>query len=103
MSSQRTAPSPAPRQIAEANALGHADIGWTTDTTGYRGTATGMTVQKAVKRALDALRPGEIIQLRIGSLDGQGPVLDAEALPHIIDAVRTHGYTITDLRDLLAG
>ncbi|MFD9632799.1 hypothetical protein [Streptomyces violascens] len=62
-----------------------------------------MTVQKAVKRALDALRPGEIIQLHIGSLDGQGPVLDAEALPQIIDAVRTHGYTITDLRDLLAG
>ncbi|MFD7165101.1 hypothetical protein [Streptomyces violascens] len=53
--------------------------------------------------AVGDLRPGEIIQLHIGSLDGQGPVLDAEALPQIIDAVRTHGYTITDLRDLLAG
>ncbi len=89
------------RQIAEVNALGFADIEWTTDTNGYRGTAGGMTTQKAVKRALDALKPGEIIQMHVGSLDGQGPVLDAEALPQIIDAVHARGYEITDLRTLL--
>lgn len=89
-------------QIAEVNTLGYADIEWTTDTNGYRGTANGMTIQQTVKRALDALRPGEIIQMHIGSLDGQGPVLDAQALPQIIDAVRSRGYTITDLRTLLA-
>ncbi|MDJ0466399.1 polysaccharide deacetylase family protein [Streptomyces sp. H27-C3] len=91
------------RQIAEVNALGYADIEWTTDTTGYKGTAAGMTVQKAVKKALDALTPGEIIQMHIGSLDGQGPVLDAQALPQIIDAIRSRGYRITDLRTLLDG
>ncbi|MER7463078.1 hypothetical protein [Streptomyces sp. NPDC097981] len=62
-----------------------------------------MTTQKAVKRALDALGPGEIVQMHIGSPDGQGPVLDAQALPHIIDAVRSRGYRITDLRTLPAG
>ncbi|MFI9064234.1 polysaccharide deacetylase family protein [Streptomyces sp. NPDC053429] len=90
-----------PAQIAEVNALGYADIEWTTDTTGYKGTASGMTVQKAVKRALDALTPGEIVQMHIGSLDGQGPVIDAQALPQLIDAVRSRGYRIADLRTLL--
>ncbi|MFE9680801.1 polysaccharide deacetylase family protein [Streptomyces sp. NPDC006285] len=90
-----------PQQIAEVNALGHADIEWTTDTNGYKGTASGMTVQKAVTRALDALKPGAILQMHVGSLDGHGPVLDAQALPQIIDAIRTRGYDITDLRTLL--
>ncbi|MFI9051011.1 polysaccharide deacetylase family protein [Streptomyces sp. NPDC053427] len=92
-----------PRQIAEVNALGYADIEWTTDTNGYRGTAGGMSTQKAVRRALDALTPGEIIQMHVGSLDGRAPVLDAQALPQIIDAVRSRGYRIADLRTLLAG
>ncbi|MCX5388159.1 polysaccharide deacetylase family protein [Streptomyces sp. NBC_00083] len=90
-----------PEQIAEVNRLGYADIEWTTDTTGYKGAATGMTVQKAVKRAVDALRPGAIIQMHVGSLDGQGDVLDAQALSQIIDAVRTRGYTVTSLNTLL--
>lgn len=92
--------APAPH-VAEVNALGYADIEWTTDTNGYKGTTGQMTVQKAVARALGALTPGEIIQMHVGSLDGQGEVLDARALPQIIDAVRTRGYRITDLRGLL--
>ncbi|MFJ9342091.1 hypothetical protein ACIRP0_22735 [Streptomyces sp. NPDC101733] len=62
-----------------------------------------MSVQKAVRRALDARVPGEIVQIHVGSLDGQGPVLDAQALPQIIDAVRSRGYRIIDLRPLVAG
>lgn len=89
-----------PREIAEVNALGFADIEWTTDTNGYLGPAGGMTVQKVVQRALDALRPGAIIEMHIGS-DGQVTVLDADALPQLIEAIRAHGYDITDLRDLL--
>ncbi|GHC78008.1 polysaccharide deacetylase family protein [Streptomyces flavofungini] len=90
-----------PEQIAEANALGYADIEWTTDTNGYKGTAGGMSVDKAVERALDKLVPGEIIQMHVGSSSGQLPILDAEALPRIIDAVRSRGYRVTDLRTLL--
>ncbi|MFJ3904022.1 hypothetical protein [Streptomyces sp. NPDC090025] len=58
-----------------------------------------MTVQQAVRRALDALVPGEIVQMHVGSLDGQDPVLDAQALPQIIDAVRTRGYRIRSHHD----
>ncbi|MEV4432575.1 polysaccharide deacetylase family protein [Streptomyces sp. NPDC049585] len=91
-----------PQEIAEVNALGFADIEWTTDTKGYLGPAGGMTVPKVVQRALDALRPGAVIQMHVGS-DGQDTVLDADALPRIIDAVRARGYEIADLRDSLGG
>lgn len=87
-----------PQAIAHVNSLGFADIEWTTDTKGYLGTPGGMTVQQAVKRVADVLRPGAIIQMHIGSADGSGEVLDAEALPQIIDLVRARGYEVVDLR-----
>ncbi|MER5784445.1 polysaccharide deacetylase family protein [Streptomyces mobaraensis] len=89
-----------PQAIAHVNSLGLADIEWTTDTKGYLGTPGGMTVQQAVKRVADVLRPGAIIQMHIGSADGSGEVLDAEALPQIIDLVRARGYEVVDLRGL---
>ncbi|MDF9814888.1 polysaccharide deacetylase family protein [Streptomyces sp. SPB162] len=90
------------QQVAEVNALGFADIEWTADTNGYLNTAGGMTVQKAVSRALDALTPGEIVQMHVGDPNGRDTILDAQALPLIIDAVRARGYEIADLRTLLA-
>lgn len=87
--------------IAQVNALGFADVEFTADTNGYLGTAGGMTVRKAVDRALDALTPGEIVQLHVGTRDGRRPALDVQALPRLIDALRTRGYRITDLRTLL--
>ncbi|MCA6095629.1 polysaccharide deacetylase family protein [Streptomyces sp. SCA3-4] len=90
-----------PQQIAEVNALGFADIEFTTDTKGYLGTAGGMSVQKVVQRALDALRPGAIVQMHVGMPDGQDSVLDAQALPVLIDAVHARGYEIVDLRGIL--
>ncbi|WP_171163531.1 polysaccharide deacetylase family protein [Streptomyces sp. I05A-00742] len=92
-----------PQGIAHINSLGLADIEWTTDTKGYLGTPGGMTVQHAVKRVADVLAPGAIIQMHVGSADGSGEVLDAEALPQIIDLVRARGYEIVDLRGLLRG
>ncbi|MEU3460995.1 polysaccharide deacetylase family protein [Streptomyces sp. NPDC006733] len=90
-----------PQQVAEVNALGFANIEWTADTNGYLNTGGGMTVQKAVDRALDALAPGAIIQLHIGDPNDLPTILDAQALPRIITTARTRGYTITDLRTLL--
>ncbi|MGV9267886.1 polysaccharide deacetylase family protein [Kitasatospora sp. NPDC003701] len=94
-----------PQRIADVNELGFADIEFTTDTNGYLGAAGGMTTAEAVDRALDALTPGAILQLHVGTPD-EGPdprCLDAEALPLIIDAVRGRGYRILDLRTLLDG
>ncbi|WP_344962608.1 polysaccharide deacetylase family protein [Streptomyces thioluteus] len=90
-----------PQGIAHVNSLGFADIEWTTDTKGYVGTAGGMTVEKAVQRVADVLAPGAIVQMHVGSGDGSGQVLDAEALPRIIELVRSRGYDISDLRALL--
>jgi peptidoglycan/xylan/chitin deacetylase (PgdA/CDA1 family) len=89
------------RGIADVNALGFADIEFTADTNGYLGTAGGMTVQKAVDRAIAALTPGEIVQMHVGTPDGHGPALDVLALPRIIDALHARGYQVVDLRSLL--
>ncbi|MEU6587838.1 polysaccharide deacetylase family protein [Streptomyces sp. NPDC046881] len=90
-----------PAQIREVNGLGFADIEFTTDTNGWMGTAGGMTVDRAVHRALDALRPGAILQLHVGTPEGHTDVIDAQALPRILDAIAARGYRVIDLRGLL--
>ncbi|MFJ3516930.1 polysaccharide deacetylase family protein [Streptomyces sp. NPDC090131] len=92
--------STTPQAIADVNALGYAAIEFSADTNGYLGPAGGMTVDKAVKRAVDAFRPGAIIQMHVGS-HGDGIVLDADALPLIVDAARADGYEVIDLREFL--
>jgi peptidoglycan-N-acetylglucosamine deacetylase len=88
-------------QIDEVNGLGFADIEFTTDTNGWKGTEGGMTVDLAVGRALDALRPGAIVQMHVGTSEGRAEVIDAQALPRILDAITARGYRVIDLRTLL--
>ncbi|MFI8823881.1 polysaccharide deacetylase family protein [Streptomyces sp. NPDC053431] len=90
-----------PAHIREVNALGFADIEFTTDTNGWKGTEGGMTVDDAVDRALDALCPGAVLQMHVGASQGGTEVIDAEALPRILDALPTRGYRVIDLRSLL--
>ncbi|MEJ8646202.1 polysaccharide deacetylase family protein [Streptomyces sp. MS1.HAVA.3] len=89
------------QSVADVNDLGYAAIEFTADTNGYLGPRGGMSVEKAVKRAVDAFTPGAIIQMHVGST-GDGVVLDADALPLIIDAAQADGYEITDLRGFLS-
>ncbi|MFD6225731.1 polysaccharide deacetylase family protein [Streptomyces sp. NPDC060232] len=86
--------------VADVNDLGYAAVEFTADTNGYLGPRGGMSVEAAAERAIDALSPGAIIQMHVGS-NGDGIVLDAEALPLIIDAAEAEGYTIIDLRAFL--
>ncbi|WP_369394517.1 polysaccharide deacetylase family protein [Streptomyces sp. CG1] len=90
-----------PAQIREVNKLGFADIEFTTDTNGWMGTEGGMTVDIAVRRALDALRPGAIVQMHVGASEGRTDVIDAQALPRILDAITARGYRVIDLRTLV--
>ncbi|MDT0390869.1 polysaccharide deacetylase family protein [Streptomyces dubilierae] len=90
-----------PAHITEVNALGFADIEYTADTNGWKGTEGGMTVDRAVERALDALRPGAILQMHVGASQGRTEVIDAQALPRILDACAARGYRVIDLRTLL--
>ncbi|MGI5336354.1 polysaccharide deacetylase family protein [Streptomyces sp. CA-181903] len=92
-----------PRQIAEVNALGFADIEFTTDTNGYLGPQGGMTVERTVRRVTDALRPGAIIQMHVGAPEGRHTVLDARALPAVLDALRSRGYGVADLARVMGG
>ncbi|WP_371675227.1 polysaccharide deacetylase family protein [Streptomyces sp. NBC_01276] len=87
--------------VADVNDLGFAVIEFTTDTNGYLGPEGGMTVDRVVRRAVDALAPGAVLQMHVGSSNGDGVVLDARALPRIIDAAQEAGYGITDLRGFL--
>ncbi|MGZ9928731.1 polysaccharide deacetylase family protein [Streptomyces sp. NC-S4] len=86
--------------VADVNDLGYAAIEFSTDTNGYLGPQGGMSVDKAVERAVDAFAPGAIIQMHVGG-NGSGVVLDAEALPLIVDAAVAEGYEVIDLRRFL--
>lgn len=92
--------STTPASVADVNRLGYAAIEFTADTNGYLGPGRGMTVERVVERALAALAPGAIIQMHVGSAAG-GVVLDAVALPRIVDAVVARGYAVVDLREFL--
>ncbi|WP_241695168.1 polysaccharide deacetylase family protein [Streptomyces sp. C] len=87
--------------VADVNGLGYAAIEFTDDTNGYLGPAGGMTVDKAVRRAVRALGPGAILQMHVGSSAGDGVVLDAQALPRIVDALLEEEYAVVDLREFL--
>ncbi|NGN63335.1 polysaccharide deacetylase family protein [Streptomyces sp. A7024] len=89
-----------PAHIREVNRLGFAALESTTDTGGWKGTKDGMNVGKAVNTALDALRPNAILQMHVGTSSGNGKVIDAEALPRILDAFAARGYRVIDLRCL---
>ncbi|MFE2262564.1 polysaccharide deacetylase family protein [Streptomyces griseosporeus] len=90
-----------PTHIEEVNALGFADIEFTADTNGWKGTEGGMTVERAVDRALKALRPGAVLQMHVGASQGRTEVIDAQALPRILDAIAARSYRVIDLRTLL--
>ncbi|GAA3387054.1 polysaccharide deacetylase family protein [Streptomyces roseoviridis] len=90
-----------PAHIKEVNALGFAAVEFTTDTNGWKGTEGGMTVDRAVGRAVDALRPGAVLQMHVGASQGRTEVIDAQALPRILDALTARGYRVIDLRTLL--
>ncbi|WP_301373799.1 polysaccharide deacetylase family protein [Streptomyces xanthophaeus] len=92
--------STTPESITDVNDLGYAAIEFSADTNGYLGPQGGMSVDKAVERAVDAFVPGAIIQMHVGS-NGSGVVLDAEALPLIVDAALAEGYEVIDLRQFL--
>jgi peptidoglycan/xylan/chitin deacetylase (PgdA/CDA1 family) len=56
-----------------------------------------MTVQRVIDRVLAGLQPGEIVLMHVGSHPTDGSMLDAAALPRIVDAIRARGYTFVTL------
>jgi peptidoglycan/xylan/chitin deacetylase (PgdA/CDA1 family) len=52
--------------------------------------------------AVNALRPGAIVLMHIGSNPDDGTTLDADALPGTIDRMRAAGYSFVTMDSLLA-
>jgi peptidoglycan/xylan/chitin deacetylase (PgdA/CDA1 family) len=82
--------------LAAVNGLGYTAVGWTVDTLGWEGTSMGRSADSVFSRAIDNLRPGEIILMHVGS-SPDGSTLDADALPRIISAIRARGYKFVTL------
>ncbi len=90
------------RTIAAVNDLGYVAVRWTVDTLGWKGTSGGMSAQEVADRALDALRPGEIVLMHLGANPEDGTTLDADALPDMVERMRAAGYTFVTLDALLS-
>ena len=91
------------RVLGIVNNMGYVGVRWTVDSLGWQGTSGGMTVQKVVDRVLAGLQPGEIVLMHVGSHPTDHSMLDAAALPQIVDAIRARGYTFVTVRGLTGG
>ncbi len=87
--------------IRAVNNAGYLPVRWTVDTLGWKGTSGGITAAVVVQRVLDTAAPGQIVLMHLGANPTDGSTLDADALPQIIDELRTRGYTFVTLDSLL--
>lgn len=85
------------RTIGLVNDLGYVSFRWTVDSLGWQGTSGGMSAEKVHERVLAGLQPGQIVLFHVGSHPDDGSMLDAAALPGIIDAIRAEGYGFVTL------
>jgi peptidoglycan/xylan/chitin deacetylase (PgdA/CDA1 family) len=88
------------RVLGIVDGLGYVGVRWTVDTLGWQGTSGGRSVQSVFDRVMAALQPGEIVLMHIGSHPTDRSMLDAAALPYIIDAVRARGYSFVTMSAL---
>jgi peptidoglycan/xylan/chitin deacetylase (PgdA/CDA1 family) len=79
------------RLIDVVNSLGYGAFRWTVDTLGWQGRSAGRSAASVRARVLDALAPGEIVLMHVGSSE-DGSTLDADALPLLLRAVTQRGY-----------
>ena len=90
------------RTISVVNAAGYVPIRWTVDTLGWEGTSEGITAQTVLDRVKAAARPGEIVLMHVGANPKDHSTLDADALPKVISALRSAGYSFVTLDALLS-
>ncbi|WP_455834280.1 polysaccharide deacetylase family protein [Pseudarthrobacter siccitolerans] len=91
------------RTITAVNNLGYVAVRWTVDTLGWKGTSGGISPETVIDRVLATLQPGEIVLMHIGSNPDDGSILDADALPAVIDRISAAGYRFVTLDVMLGG
>lgn len=89
------------QDIDVVNSLGYVPFRWTVDTLGWKGTSGGITASVVCQRVLSTARPGQIVLMHVGSNPDDGTILDADALPCIIEGLRARGYGFVTLEALL--
>lgn len=88
--------------IDVVNAAGYIPIRWTVDSLGWKGTEGGArTAATVCQRVLTAARDGAIVLLHVGANPTDGSLLDADALPCIIQGFQQRGYGFVTLRDVV--
>jgi peptidoglycan-N-acetylglucosamine deacetylase len=91
------------RTIAVVNAAGYVPVRWTVDSLGWQGTIDGSrTAAFVTQRVVAAATAGEIVLMHVGSNPDDHSMLDAQALPGVIAALRAQGYGFVTLDALLA-
>jgi peptidoglycan/xylan/chitin deacetylase (PgdA/CDA1 family) len=90
-----------PRTLELVNDLGYGAINWTVDTRGWQGTSGGQSAELIVDRVLEALRPGAIVIMHVGSNPDDHSTLDADALPQVIEEILARGYTFVTVDEYL--
>jgi peptidoglycan/xylan/chitin deacetylase (PgdA/CDA1 family) len=88
--------------INKVNALGYVCVGWTVDSRGWMGSSKGITTQGIVNDITKAARPGAIVLMHAGENKSDHSTLDADALPHVIRALKAQGYRFVTMDPLLA-
>ena len=87
--------------IRVVNGAGYVPVRWTVDSLGWKGTSGGLDAAAVTERVLAAAAPGQIVLMHVGANPDDGTTLDADALPAIIDGLRTRGYGFVDLADVV--
>lgn len=80
---------------------GYINIRWTVDSLGWKGTSGGQTKTSVEQKVLKNTSPGAIIMMHLGSNPDDKTHLDSEALPAIIEKLRSDGYEFKTLSELL--
>ncbi|GAA1243776.1 peptidoglycan/xylan/chitin deacetylase (PgdA/CDA1 family) [Oryzihumus leptocrescens] len=89
-----------PHTLSLVNSMGYVAVGWTVDTLGWKGTSGGQSADTVVARVLAARTPGEIVLMHVGSNPDDHTILDADALPRVVSALRAAGYSFVTLSAL---
>ena len=85
------------RTISVVNAECYVPFRWTVDTLGWKGTSDGQSVASVVDRVTASLVPGQIVLMHVGAHPTDHSTLDADALPRVIAALRSRGYSFVTL------
>jgi peptidoglycan/xylan/chitin deacetylase (PgdA/CDA1 family) len=84
------------RTLAIVRSLGYASVRWSVDTWGWMGPSAGQSTATVVHRFAAGLEPGAVVLMHLG-VARDGSLLDAHALPAVIDLARRRGYRFVTL------